>query len=105
VIVGLLRIPVAEGLRFEAVAILRSLRGLVLAQPGCREYIVREQYEPESAVVLVEAWESHEAFEAHVASEEHSHILSAIRLSGCPSEGFCGSEQAVEIHESRARLS
>jgi quinol monooxygenase YgiN len=91
VIVSILRIPVAEGLRFEAVLILRSVRRAILAQPGCRDCIVLEQQAPESGVVLIEAWESAEAFEAHLASEEHCHILSAVRLSGCASEAFCGS--------------
>ena len=90
-IVSILRIPVAEGLRFETVLILRSARRAILAQPGCRDYIVFEQQAPESAVVLVEAWASPEDFEAHIASEEHCHILSAVRLSGCASEAFCGS--------------
>ncbi len=92
VIVSILRIPVAEGLRFEAVSILCAAREAILAQQGCRDYIVYEQQAPESAVVLVEAWECTEDFEAHIDSEEYCHIQSAVRLSGCPAEAYCASQ-------------
>lgn len=94
-IVGILRITVPEALRFEAVAILRSVAGQVLNQPGCEGFQVFEQREPESAVVLVEAWRSKADFEAHMRSDEYTHIQCAIRLSDCPAEPFLMSQRAV----------
>jgi quinol monooxygenase YgiN len=99
VIIGILRISVAEGLRFEAASILRSLKAHVLSLPGCRDYIIREQEEPESAVVLIEVWESQQAFEAQFASEEYGHIVSAVKLSECSPEAFCGSRDNEYVYQ------
>jgi len=82
VIVGTHRILPPPERRSEVLEILRSIQGPVLAQPGCTACHIYEEQGPESAVVLVERWETEAALEAHLKSETYRRILGAIELSG-----------------------
>src|SRR5512143_2932769 len=85
-IVGTVRILPAPERRAEVLAILRTIQGPVLAQPGCAACHILEETGPEEAVVLVERWDSQAALEAHLRSEAYRRILGAIELSGSPPE-------------------
>lgn len=80
-IVGTLRLLPAPNRRAEVIAILRTVQGPVLAQPGCGAFQIFEEQAPERAVVLVERWESEEALQTHLRSENYRRILGAIELS------------------------
>jgi quinol monooxygenase YgiN len=81
-VVGTLRILPLPNRRIEVLEILRSVQGPVLAQPGCASCHIYEEQGPEPAVVLIERFESDEALEAHVRSENYRRILAAVELSG-----------------------
>ena len=85
-VVGMLRIPLAPNRHAEVMEVLRSVQGPVMAQPGCRAYHVYEEQGLNSAVVLVERWESKAALESHIRSESYRRILGAIELAGGPPE-------------------
>jgi quinol monooxygenase YgiN len=80
-IVGTLKLLPAPNRRAEILSILRSVQGPVLAQPGCGAFQIFEEQAPERAVVLVERWESDEALDKHLRSENYRRILGAIELS------------------------
>lgn len=104
-VVGILRIPVAPNRHAEVLEVLNSVRGRVLAQPGCKAYRIYEEQGVDSAVVLVERWESRAEFEAHVRSQTYRSILGAMELSGGPPEWSCeavSSSEGMEFVE-RAR--
>jgi quinol monooxygenase YgiN len=80
-IVGTLRILPLPNRRIEVLEILRSVQGLVLAQPGCVACDVYNEQGPEHAVVLVERFDSDEALHAHLRSGMYRRILGALELS------------------------
>jgi quinol monooxygenase YgiN len=85
-VVGMLRIPLGPDRHAEVLEVLRSIQGRVLAQPGCKAFHIYEEQDPDSAVVLVERWESKAALEAHIRSMSYRRILDAIELAGGPPE-------------------
>ena len=101
-IVGTLRIPLSPACRAEVIQILESIQGRVSAEPGCAGYHIYEQEEPESAVVLVERWESEATLEDHIRSEAYRRILGAIEVSGAPPEvcfDFVSASKGMELIE------
>jgi len=68
--------------RADVLEILQSIQGSVRTQPGCAAFDIYAEQGPESAVLLVERWETDAALEAHVRSEIYRSILCAIELSG-----------------------
>ena len=85
-VVGTLRIQISPERRAGVLQILRSIQGPVSAQPGCAGCHIYEEDDPDSAVVLVERWESEAALEEHIRSETYRRVLGAIELSGKPPE-------------------
>jgi quinol monooxygenase YgiN len=83
-IVGTVRIPPCPNRQLEALEVLRSIQGQVLAEHGCVAFDIYEEQGPERAVVLVERWETQEALEVHLRSDAYRRILEAIELSGAP---------------------
>ena len=83
-IVGTVRIPPSPNRQLEALEVLRSIQGQVLAERGCVAFDIYEEQSAERAVVLVERWETQEALEVHLRSDAYRRILEAIELSGAP---------------------
>jgi quinol monooxygenase YgiN len=101
-IVGTLRILPSPNRRGEVLEVLRSVRGPVLAQPGCTAFHIYEEEGPDDAVVLVERWQSRESLEGHLRSESCRRILGAIELSGGPPEvsfDFVSASEGMELIE------
>ena len=83
-IVGTLRIPLSAERRADVLEVLRSVEGPTLAQPGCAGFHIYEEQSRETALVLVERWDSEATFEAHIRSDAYRRILGALELSGGP---------------------
>jgi quinol monooxygenase YgiN len=83
-IVGTVRILPSPTRRLEALEVLRSIQGPVLAEPGCMAFDIYEEQQAEPGIVLVERWENREALEAHLRSDAYRRVLEAIELSGAP---------------------
>ncbi len=67
--------------RADVHEILRSVQGRIRAQPGCAACDIYDEEGPESAIVLIERWDSEAALETHLRSEMYRRILGAIELS------------------------
>jgi quinol monooxygenase YgiN len=85
-ILGTLRVFPPPSRRRDVLELLRSVQGPVAAEPGCLAIRIYEEEGEESAIVLVEQWESRTALESHLGSDAYRLILSAIDLSSAPPE-------------------
>ena len=56
-------------------------RGRSLAQPGCTACDIYEEQGGQRAIVLVERFESDEALESHLRSNNYWRVLGALELS------------------------
>jgi quinol monooxygenase YgiN len=64
----------------HAVQLLLSVRGYIQAKLGCRACEVGMEAEDAGLVHYREEWESAEAFQKHVQSEEFRRVLNAVDL-------------------------
>jgi quinol monooxygenase YgiN len=103
-VVGILRFPITPGYRGDVLEVLRSIEGLVRAQPGCKPCHIFEEQGLEPAAVLVERWESREMLEFHIRSEFFRRILDAIELAAGPPEVSFDIVSATEGMELIERL-
>jgi len=90
--------------RADVIEILRSIQGSVRTEPGCAAFDIYAEEGPESAVLLVERWETDVALDAHLRSENYRSILCAIELSGeRPDIRFehVSASQGIELIERR----
>jgi quinol monooxygenase YgiN len=81
-ILGTLRILPLPNRRSEALEILRSVQGPVLAQPGCVACDIYDEQGSEPAIVLLERWDSDDALASHLRSDLYRRVLAAVELSG-----------------------
>jgi quinol monooxygenase YgiN len=82
VITGTVRFLPPTDRRADVLEILRSIQGSARTQPGCVAFDIYAEQGPESAILLIERWETDAALEAHLRSEIYRSILGAIELSG-----------------------
>ena len=85
-VIGVLRFLPPASRRPDVLEILQSIQGPVLTQPGCVDCRIYEEQGDDPAIVLLERWDSKQALEAHIRSEEYRSILCALELSGSPPE-------------------
>ena len=83
-VIGTVRFQPSETQRPRILEILRSVQGPVLAEPGCHGFQILEEQEPETAIVLVERWDSPASLRAHLRSDHYRRILGACELSTGP---------------------
>ena len=81
-IIGTVRILPPPGRRGAVIEVLRSVQGPVRAQPGCVACDVFDEQGPEPAVVLLERWETTEAFEQYLRSEADPRLIAVIETVG-----------------------
>jgi quinol monooxygenase YgiN len=79
---GTVRFVPPSNRRADVLEILRFVQGSVRTQPGCAAFDIYDERGPDSAVLLVERWETDAALEAHLRSDIYRSILCAIELSG-----------------------
>jgi quinol monooxygenase YgiN len=103
-IIGTVRILPPPDRHDEVIEVLRSVQGPVRAQPGCVACDVFDEQGPEPAVVLLERWETKEAFEHHLRSEAYRRVIAAVELSGARPEIRFEHVQSVEGLELVERL-
>jgi quinol monooxygenase YgiN len=82
VITGTVRFLPPPDRRADVLEILRSVQGSVRTEPGCVAFDIYAEQGTESAILLIERWETDAALEAHLRSEIYRSILGAIELSG-----------------------
>lgn len=81
-IIGTVRILPTPDRHADVLEVLRSVQGPVRAQPGCAACDIFEEPGSEPAIVLLERWETKEAFEGHLKSEAYRRVIAAVELSG-----------------------
>ena len=82
VTMGTVRFVPPSNRRSDVLEILQFVQGSVRTQPGCAAFDIYDERGPDSAVLLVERWETDAALEAHLRSDIYRSILCAIELSG-----------------------
>jgi len=80
-VVGTVRILPLAARREQVLEILRSVQGPVRAQPGCDACDIYEEQGGERAIVLIERFDSDEALQAHLRSDNYWRVLGALELS------------------------
>jgi quinol monooxygenase YgiN len=83
-VVGTLRFLPPPSRRLEVLGILRYLQGPMQTQAGCLSFHIYEERDGESAIVLVERWDSEAALESHIRSDAFRDIMAALELSRSP---------------------
>jgi len=63
------------------VSSLREIQEAVRAQQGCRHFNLYESVEDHSSLLLVENWETQQAMNEHIRSQDFRVILAALDLS------------------------
>ena len=81
-IIGTVRILPTPGRHDDVLEVLRSVQGPVRAQPGCAACDIFDEPGPEPTIVLLERWETKQAFEDHLRSNEYRRVIEAVELSG-----------------------
>ncbi len=76
----------APGKGEELLQTLRALRAEIGGQAGCRACVVCRDVDGGDQLVLVTAWESPAALEAHRASEPFRVLSGASQLLGAPGD-------------------
>lgn len=66
--------------RQEIIEILRTVRGVALAAPGCSSCSVYEEYD-EAAIVYMERWDTEAEMKQHIRSPLYLRVLEAMELS------------------------
>lgn len=80
IIVTLKTIPLNEKRR-ETLDILLSVKGPILAEPGCLACCIYEEHDEEQSLLYVEQWRSLAELERHIKSSTYARILEAMELS------------------------
>ena len=73
-----LYLSVSHANRTKIVDAVRSVHGPISVQPGCRKFSLFCDVDNDDALILVEEWDSHEALQKHIQSEDFRVILSLI---------------------------
>jgi quinol monooxygenase YgiN len=103
-IIGTVRVLPPPDRREAVIEVLRSVQGPVRAQPGCAACDVFDEQGQEPAVLLLERWETTEAFEQHLRSEAYRRVIAAVELSGARPEIRFEHVESVEGLELVERL-
>ncbi len=84
--VATLRIAAPSERREDILHALRWLAGPTRAQAGCAGCRILQDLGDEKALVLLEEWTSHEAFERHLRSDDFRLLLAVADLAAEPPE-------------------
>lgn len=101
IIVTLKTIPLNEKRR-ETLDILLTVKGPILAEPGCLACCIYEEHDEEQGLLYVEQWRSQAELERHIKSSNYAKILEALELSSSlPEISFYESKetQGLELIE------
>ncbi len=80
-IVSSLRLFLAEPNRHRVISSLTPVIGWTKVQPGCRACHLLTDPDDPRVVVLWEEWDTQEALNCHLCSEQYRRVLAAIELS------------------------
>ena len=85
-IISTLRVNVLSPSRKEALDLLNFIVGPMCNQPGCMRCQTYRDVDNPNRLTLVEEWESLEALENHIGSDDYRKKLSIMDLSTQPPE-------------------
>lgn len=80
-IIATLKMLPAEEKRREVLDILLSVKGPVLAEPGCTGCSIYEEFGDDRELLFTEQWRSLAELERHIRSSSYARILEAMELS------------------------
>ncbi len=67
--------------RTKVVRAIRSITGSTLVQPGCRRFCLYCDVDNDDSLILIEEWDSQDAFNDHIRSDDFRIILSLMDSS------------------------
>lgn len=73
-------IPPADK-RQEVLDVLLTVKGPVLAEPGCLSCCIYQEHDEERGLLYVEQWRSPAELERHIRSSTYTRILEVMELS------------------------
>lgn len=85
-IIAILRMSVSSEKRDDAIRTLRLIMGPTQAQLSCISCRLYQDVEDENLVSLVQEWESREALETHIRSNDYRNVLTVMELASEPPE-------------------
>ena len=85
-IIAILRMSVSSEKRDDAIRTLRLIMGPTQAQLSCISCRLYQDVEDENLVSLVQEWESREALETHIRSNDYRNVLAVMELASEPPE-------------------
>jgi quinol monooxygenase YgiN len=80
-IIATVKIIPIKGKRQEILDILSSVKGPLLAEPGCLASCIYEEHGEAQSLIYVEHWRSLAELERHVRSSSYVRILETMELS------------------------
>jgi quinol monooxygenase YgiN len=80
-IIAILKIFPRKEKRLEALDVLLSVKGPVLAEPGCLCCCLYDEHGEEPGILYIEQWRSMADMEKHLRSSSYGRILEAMELS------------------------
>ena len=76
-----LNLTVSSVNRAKVINAVRSMTGTILVQPGCSKFGLYCDVENDDALILVQQWDSREALQEHIRSDDFRIILSLMDLA------------------------
>lgn len=67
--------------RQEVLDVLLTVKGPVLAEPGCLACCIYQEHDEEQGLLYVEQWRSPAELERHIRSSTYARILEVMELS------------------------
>jgi len=80
-IIATVKIMPTHEKRRELLNILMSVRGRVLAEPGCLSCCIYEEFGDENDVLYMEKWQTLAALEHNLKGSSYAKVLEAMELS------------------------
>jgi len=80
-ILSMVNIVPAFGMRQEIVDILLSVKGPTLALPTCSACSIYEEQDDDKTIAYMELWQSEEEMDRHIRSSLYNRVLEAMELS------------------------
>lgn len=85
-IVAILRMSVSSERRDDAIRTLRLIMGPTQALLSCISCRLYQDVDDENLISFVQEWDSREALETHIRSDDYRYVLAVMELASEPPE-------------------
>jgi len=103
-IIVTLRLKVVPEKRWAVIKTVHTIIGPTTVQPGCSHCSLYSNTSNDDELILLEKWESKEALEIHLRSDEFRKIISVMETASEPPEIHFNTVASVEGIELLAKI-